>query len=77
LVENSRDTARARADQRFKKQEEAATLREKAMAEYAAESAARQAKTAKLKALRLAKEAEDIANTAAPPAKRPARAKTK
>ncbi|TIY08079.1 MAG: hypothetical protein E5V18_07490 [Mesorhizobium sp.] len=39
MVENSKDTARARADLRFKKQEEAATVRQKAMAEYVAESA--------------------------------------
>ncbi|PDQ22477.1 hypothetical protein CN311_03505, partial [Mesorhizobium sanjuanii] len=45
MVENSKDTARARADLRFKKQEEAATVRQKAMAEYVAESDARQAKT--------------------------------
>ena len=57
MVENSRDAARARADLRFKKQEEAATVRQKAMAEYVAESDARQAKTNKLRALRLAKEA--------------------
>jgi hypothetical protein len=77
LVENSRDAARARADLRFKKQEEAATVRQKAMAEYVAESDARQAKTNKLRALRLAKEAEDLANAAAAPAKKPARAKKK
>lgn len=77
LVENSRDTARARADLRFKKQEEAATVRQKAMAEYVAESDARKAKTDKLRALRLAKEAEDLANTPAAPAKKPARAKKK
>ncbi|GLS39582.1 hypothetical protein GCM10010869_51790 [Mesorhizobium tianshanense] len=77
LVENSKDTARARADLRFKKQEEAATVRQKAMAEYVAESDARQIKTNKLRALRLAKEAEDLANAPAVPAKKPARAKKK
>ena len=77
LVENSKDTARARADLRFKKQEEAATVRQKAMAEYVAESDARQIKTSKLRALRLAKEAEDRANAPAVPAKKPARAKKK
>ncbi len=77
LVENSRDTARARADLRFKKQEEAATVRQKAMAEYAAESDARKVKTDKLRALRLAKEAEDLANSAATPTAKPARAKKK
>ena len=72
LVENSRDT-----DLRFKKQEEAATVRQKAMAEYAAESDARKVKTDKLRALRLAKEAEDLANSAATPTAKPARAKKK
>ena len=47
------------------------------MAEYVAESDARQAKTNKLRALRLAKEAEDLANAPAAPAKKPARAKKK
>ena len=75
MVANSKDTARARADLRFKKQEEAATVRQLAMAEYAAESDARQAKTNRLRALRLAKEAEDLANAPATPAKKPARAK--
>jgi len=77
LVENSKDSARARADLRFKKQEEAVTAREKAMAEYTAETNARQAKTDRLRALRLAKEAEDLANAPATPAKKPARAKKK
>lgn len=77
LVENSKDTARARADMRFKKQEEAATVRQKAMAEYVAEADARQAKTNKLRALRLAKEAEDLANAPAAPVKKAARAKKK
>jgi hypothetical protein len=77
LVENSREAARARADLRFKKQEEAATVRQKAMAEYVAESDARQAKTSKLRALRLAKEAEDLAAAPAAPAKKPARARKK
>ena len=77
LVENSKDTARARADMRFKKQEEAATVRQKAMAEYVAEADARQAKTNKLRALRLAKEAEDLANAPPAPVKKPARAKKK
>ncbi|MER8454595.1 hypothetical protein NKH89_06460 [Mesorhizobium sp. M0923] len=76
LVENSKDTARARADLRFKKQEEAATVRQKAMAEYVAESDARQAKTNKLRALRLAKEAEDLANAPPAPVKK-SRAKKK
>jgi hypothetical protein len=77
LVENSREAARARADLRFKKQEEAATVRQKAMAEYAAETDARQAKTSKLRALRLAKEAEDLAAAPPAPIKKPARARKK
>ncbi|SFO49002.1 hypothetical protein SAMN03159463_02109 [Mesorhizobium sp. NFR06] len=77
MADNSKDAARARADLRFKKQEEAATLREKAMAEYAAETDARKAKTMKLKALRLAKEAEDLANPSPATARKPARSKKK
>lgn len=77
MVENSKDTARARADLRFKKQEEQATVRQKAMAEYVAEGKARQIKTDKLRALRLAKEAEDLANAPAAPVKKPSRAKKK
>ena len=75
MVENSRDAARARADLRFKKQEEAATVRQKAMAEYVAESDARQAKTKMVRALRIAKEADYLANAPVAPAKKPARAK--
>mgnify|MGYP006883663774 CR=1 FL=1 len=71
LVESSKDTARARADIRFKKQEDAATVRQKAMAEYTAEADARKAKTNKLRALRLAKEAEDLASEPPAPAKKP------
>ena len=78
MVENSRDTARARADLRFKKQEEAATIRQKAMAEYTAEGEARRIKTEKLKALRLAKEAADEAEAAAnPPTKKTTRSAKK
>ena len=77
MVENSKDTARARADLRFKKQEEAATVRQKAMADYVAETDARKAKTDKLRALRLAKEAEDLANAPAPAAKKPSRVRKK
>ncbi|TGQ67545.1 hypothetical protein EN829_024610 [Mesorhizobium sp. M00.F.Ca.ET.186.01.1.1] len=77
MADNSKDAARARADLRFKKQEEAATVRQKAMAEYTAESDARKVKTDKLRALRLAKEAEELANAPAAPAKKPARAKKK
>ena len=76
MVENSKDTARARADVRVKKAEDAAVIRNKAMAEYAAEGKARQIKTEKLKAMRLAKEAEDReAALANPVVKKPARKK--
>lgn len=75
-MENSKDTARARADLRFKKQEEQTSVRQKAMAEYVAEGKARQVKTDKLRALRLAKEAEDLANAPPAPVKKP-RAKKK
>ena len=74
MVESFKETARARADSRFKKAEEASTLRQKAMAENAAEETARRVKTNKLRELRLAKEAEDLAAEAAKP--RPAPKKT-
>jgi hypothetical protein len=75
LVESFKDTARARADSRFKKSEEASTQRQKAIAETAAEDHARRAKTSKLKELRLAKEAADLAAEAEKPKplKKPAR----
>jgi hypothetical protein len=60
-VASNSDEARAKADQKFKKSQQAATARDKAMAEYVAEAEKQRAKTAKLKALRLAKEAEDAA----------------
>ena len=66
------DDARARADQKFKKSEQAATARDKAMAEYMAEAEKQRAKTARLKALRLAKEAEDAAAATAKPKRKPA-----
>ena len=79
LVESFKDTARARADSRFKKSEDASTQRQKAMAETAAEDQARRVKTSKLKELRLAKEAADLAAEALKPkpAKKPARAAKK
>ena len=75
LVESFKDTARARADSRFKKVEEASTQKQKAAAEQAAEDLARRVKTNKLKELRLAKEAADLAAEAAnpKPVKKPAR----
>jgi hypothetical protein len=73
LVENSKETARARADSRFRKAEEASTARQKAMAEHLAEEAARRVKTKKLRELRLAKEAADAAAEAAKPKPAPKR----
>ena len=74
MGDSSKDV-RAKADLRFRKAERAATARDQAMNEYAAESERRRLKTAKLKELRLAKEAEEQAAAAAvPPApkKKPA-----
>jgi hypothetical protein len=73
LGDSSKDV-RAKADLRFRKAERAATARDQAMNEYAAESERRRLKTAKLKELRLAKEAEELATAAAtapPPKKKP------
>jgi hypothetical protein len=66
LGDSSKDV-RAKADLRFRKAERAATARDQAMNEYAAESERRRLKTAKLKELRLAKEAEEQAAAAAVP----------
>jgi len=60
------DQARQRAEKSFKQEERAQDAR-KAMSEYEAEARAIREKTARLKALRLAKEAK--AQTDAPPAK--------
>ena len=67
MGDSSKDV-RAKADLRFRKAERAATARDQAMNEYAAESEKRRLKTAKLKELRLAKEAEEQAAAAAIPA---------
>ena len=53
------DQARQRAEKSFK-QEERARDAQKAMAEYEAEAIATRKKTAQLKALRLAKEAQGV-----------------
>jgi hypothetical protein len=76
LGDSSKDV-RAKADLRFRKAERAATARDQAMNEYAAESERRRLKTAKLKELRLAKEAEEQATAAAaaPPPKKKSVAK--
>ena len=60
------DKVRQRAERNFKKEEHAQDRR-KAMIEYEAQAVATRNKTARLKALRLAKEAQ--AQTEAPPAK--------
>ena len=60
------DQARQRAERNFKKEERARDGRA-AMAEYEVQARTIREKTARLKALRLAKEAE--AQTEAPPAK--------
>lgn len=60
------------ADAQFKKAQREQDGK-KAMAEYEAEGIAMRAKTAKLKALRLARDAELAAAEAANPAKKPAK----
>ena len=62
----------AEADAQFKKSQREQDGK-KAMAEYEAEGLAMRAKTAKLKALRLARDAEQAAATASAPAKKPAK----
>lgn len=52
---------RANAELRFKKSKAAAAMRSQAMAEYEAEAKAVRIKSAKLRTLRLAKQAEDAA----------------
>ena len=74
LVESFKETARARADSRFKKAEDASNQRQKIVAEHQAEESARRLKTEKLKELRLAKEAEDLAAEAAKPKPAPKKA---
>ena len=55
------DEARAKAEFKIRKAEREATSLDRAMAEYAAESENRRIKSAKLKELRLKKEAEELA----------------
>lgn len=62
MVENRKDTTHARADLRLKKPNKASRPRNKALAEFAAEAEARRMKTERLRALRLAKQAEDEAS---------------
>ena len=68
------DQARQRAERNFKREERALDGR-KAMTEYEAQARATREKTARLKALRLAKEAQ--AQNEAPPTERPRRAARK
>jgi hypothetical protein len=69
------DQARQRAENSFKREERAQDGR-KAMAEYEAQARAIREKTARLKALRLAKEAAPQTETA-PASQRPRRARRK
>lgn len=73
MADNSKE-ARARADLKFRKAEREATARDLAKAEIAAETERRNAKSSKLKELRLAKEAADrAAGDGAPAKKKPLR----
>ena len=63
------DQARQRAERNFQREERALDGR-KAMTEYEAEARAIREKTARLKALRLAKEAQQTEEPPAKPAKR-------
>jgi hypothetical protein len=69
----AKEDARAGAEARFAKAKQKADSATTAMAEYTAAAAASATKTARLRALRLAKEAADLA--AAPAEKTPARRK--
>jgi hypothetical protein len=80
MSDNSNDI-RAKANTRFLDTQKKAADRKQASNEYESEAKAREAKTAKLKALRLAKEAEDRLVAALTPVvakpKRASRAKAK
>jgi hypothetical protein len=65
--------ARAKAELRFKRRSKAETDATRAMDEYVAEGEKRREKTANLKALRLAKEAEEQAATDGGSPKAPSR----
>jgi len=58
-VPDDPDAVRAKAEAKFKKNEDLRQEGEKAKTEYEAEARARDEKTARLRALRLAKEAAD------------------
>ncbi len=77
MVDSSKE-ARAKADLKFRKAEREATVRDLVLAEHAAETERRKAKSSKLKELRLAKEAADLASgNSAPAKKKPARKTSK
>jgi hypothetical protein len=65
----SSDESRQRAQVRFEKLQKTAAEGAKAMAEYEANSRAVRARSEKLKALRLAKEADDLRRAAEAPPK--------
>ena len=69
------EEARARAEARFAKAERAERDNEASRAEYRAKSQAVDDKTARLKALRLARDAADAEAKSSEPAKAPARAR--
>jgi len=67
------EEVQAKAELRFKKLKQASAIRAKSMSDYEAVSQRRAILTAKLKALRLAKEAADVTEAAKlPPRKRSA-----
>lgn len=77
MADSSKE-ARAKADLKFRKAEREATVRDLVLAEHAAEAERRNAKSSKLKELRLAKEAADLAaNDGAPVKKKSPRKTTK
>ena len=69
---------RAKAEQRFRKIQQAATARAQSMADYVSVGEKRKILSSKLKTLRLAREAEDLAAASIlPPKKPPVRKKSK
>jgi len=70
------EEAHARAELRFKKAKQTATARAQAVAEYVSIGEKRRKLSEKLKAIRLAKEAEELAASNAPPPKKRVARKT-
>src|SRR5215204_4769090 len=70
---NKSEEAKARAEGQFRKREQRSSEAEKAHADIAAQARALDKNTARLKALRLAKEAADREAAKREPAKQPAR----